>query len=587
MPMRSVVARLLAVAVTFALPLAAQTDVAALLPKVEAAASRVQTAITACERALAAVRAAIGDADNKVQGDCDEIANVLKGGTFDGGLGVVPIALDHLDYVAEDKRAATRTALEALREQLQAGSLALLRLEALQELVRGLEFLAGLGPDDDPGGLLTDLAASTGKATRTQALPRADLAALQQQLATRRAQHAAKLGKELLTQARSELDALQVLWAELKGQMEHADANERDRGFARFDEAARSIRTALARVPAADRAEPTKALDAMQREADARYGAAYGAATATRMQETWSFTADQFTGWQDEAPALTTQGYLDFDPPGADVLTAPRTVALVGRANAWFAFALADADYRRNQTVPAVAAFTASVEALRRDALAKLLPVAEAVVGGAGAVDLADERLRGRLQTLADWDLPLTLQLHPQLPALRARVHTLLDAHDVKTLGADVARGRIREQALTTADGIWPRLQACLPVEGGFEPALAELFVGRLMRLEGVWLRSDEFAPGAHHLVFDLGGHVFAATMPPALLRDVAAARARLQLPGERPLGDAPCELLAVVGAATQVTLLGRDGARDGIVVPARALQLVGLRQGAVFALAP
>lgn len=565
----------------------AQIDAPGLHKRAAAAASAVQQAQQKCLQAVQAVRDAIGDPENKVQSDCTDMANVLNGGAFDGALGGLPIALEHLEYVAEERRAATRTAMLALREQLTAGSVALQRHEALQELASRLEYLDGFGADTDTSAALTDLAASAGKATRSRALPRAELAQLQQQLARRRQQNDERLGKELADQAKTELAQLQQDVASMRAEMTSPETETRDRGFSRFDEAARSIRTALARVPAKDRTPLADELARLTAPADATYQERYATATLQRAREAWEFTADQFAGWQEEAATITTQGYLDFEPPNVDVLVSPRTVALVGRVNAWVAFFGQDPDYVRNRSHTEVAAFGQSLQQLRDAAHQKLLPLAKTVVDGLGALEIADDRIRGRLQTLADWDLPIALQVHPELTGLRARIHAVLDAHDRKTLGDEKALATIREQALVAADGLWPRLCACLPVEGGFEPATSSLFVGRLMRLEGVWLRTDEFASAPGEIVFDLGGHVFVGQLPPRVQAEVKAARQRLQLPGESLGADEPCELLAVVGPDAERTLLGPQGAQDALVVPARALTIVGVRQGALFTVAP
>jgi hypothetical protein len=566
----------------------AQTDTAALQKRAADAAAAVQHALQKCRTALAAARTAIGDPENKVQGDCTTIEDVLKGETFDAGLGAIPIAIDHLEYVAEENRAATKQALESLRLELVTGSRLLRVHEALVELAARAGFLAEAGADDDTTGALTDLAASLQKATLSQALPRAELATLQQQVAQARARIDGRLAKDLLAQAKAELAQLQQDFAGMRAEMGRADPAECDLAIARFDMAARSIATALARVPLADRKAPAAELAKLQATADAAHTTAFAAATTRRIRENWLFTAYVFDDWGDEASTITGQGYVDFDPVGVETLCAPKTAAVVARSNVWFAFAGPDPDYARNRTAPEVAAFTQSIVDLQRAAHAKLLPLARTVTEGLATIEIAEERIRGRLQTFADWDLPLVLQNHADQHALVDRLHTVLDAHDRKLLGDGPALTLRREQALTAADSLWPRFQQWLPIQSGFEPVLAELFVGKLMRLEGVWLRNDEFEAEGRDLVFDLGGRVFVANLTPALRDAVRAARTRLELPNpERLGGDEPCELLAWIEGETEVRLLGPKGKDDALAVPARVVRVIGLRQGAVFAVRP
>ncbi|MCU0865264.1 MAG: hypothetical protein MUC36_15890 [Planctomycetes bacterium] len=570
-------------------PLPAQLDPAALQKKQEGPAAAVAEALQQCEAAVATLRQVLGDPNHKLHGSCDEIANVLKGGSFDAGLGVIPIALEHVrDYVAEERQADTRAALVELQSRLQRGSRALHQLEALQELGQRVQYLAELDAEADATSLLADLASSANRAGRTDALARAELAQLQQQLARRRTANEARQAATSLAQADTELAQLQQDWPSMRTAMSGSDSEERDRSLARFDEAARSIRTALARVPAAGRQPLQQRLAMMQSEADAHYRRAFAAATVERIRNSWEFTADEFAGWAEETAEITATGYLGFDPPSADKLGLPRTVALLQRTNLWFAFVEQDADYLRNRAEPAVQAYTQSIRELRQAAWQKLLPLARAVVSGLASVEILDDQVRGRLQTLADWDLPLALQNHPEQAALVARVHALLDAHDRRTLGDEAAVARIREQAMTAADSLWSRYQQWLPVQAGFEPTQGQLFTGMLMRLDGVWPRTTEFECAPGQLVFDLGGVVFRGTLEPAVAAAVSAARTRLGLaPTDGLDRDQPCELLAVIGDELDCKLLGPKGAEDAMVVPARAVRILGLRQGAVFAVSP
>ncbi len=576
----------------FALALAgfahAQVDTAALQRRRGEAEQAVQKALAACEGGLQALRSALGDPNNKLQGNCDDIGNVLKGQSFDPALGVIPIALGFVDdYVPEERRAATKQALSALQQQLAAGSRALQQFEALQELVARSEQLAAVGADDDATGLLADFSASAGRAGRSAALPREELAQLRQFLQNATTKALQKRGRERIAQAKLELQALREQLPELRQGLKQADAAERDRAFARADDAIRSIATLLAEAPVADGAPLQQELRPIASEVDAASVVAYGDATRKRLEETWNFTADSFAGWEAETGEVTAQGYVDFDPPSADKLGQPQTVQLVDRANQFLAFAGTDADAVRHAQHPLVAKFVQSIRDRRAEAQAKLLRNARAIVDGMPALDLADERAHSRVLAFADWELPLALQNHAEQAALVDRVHALLDQHTRKTLG-DRALPAIREQAATAADALWSRYLQWVPVQGGFAANQAPLFVGRTMRLENVWLRTEEFAVAAGELVFDLDGHVFVATMAPAVAAALAAQRTRLQLaPVERPSSDAPCDLVVVVGEPTEVRLLGPKGAEDAIVVPARRMQVLGLRQGPVFTMAP
>lgn len=566
----------------------AQLDTNLLAQRRAEAERMVQDALARCERSLQALRSAVGDPNNKLQGNCDDVANCLKGSSFDAAVGTAVVAGGFVDdYVAEEHRAATRQALASLQQELAAGGRALQQCEALQELIARNEQLQAIGADDDATSLLADLAASAGRAGRSGALQWADLARVRQFLQQATTKALQKRGADRIAVAKQELQALREALPEIRQGLRQADAGERDRAFSRADEAIRSIATLLAEAPAADAAPLQKEVQPLAAEVDAASVATYGELTHKRLEETWNFTADSFAGWETETSEVTAQGYVDFDPPSADKLGQPQTVQLVDRANQFLAFAGTDADALRHARQPAVAKFVQSIRDRRAEAQAKLLRTARTIVDGMSALDLADDRARGRVLAFADWELPLALQNHAEQAALVERVHALLDQHTQKALGAG-ALAAIREQAATAAEALWPRHLQWLPVHGGFTANQAALFVGRAMRLENVWLRTEEFAAGAGELVFDLDGHVFVATMAPAVAAAVATQRTRLQLtPSERPSGDVPCDLVAVVGEPTEVRLLGPKGSDDALVVPARRMQVLGLRQGPVFTMAP
>lgn len=575
-------------ALGLATQLPAQLDVATFTKRRSAAELAVQQALTDCGRAVQVVREALADPNHKLQGACDDVTNVLNGSSFDAGIGCVDVAFGTFDdYVAEELRAAVRSKLQALRDRLVAGSTALQRFESLTELVDRGESLQALGPDDDATGLLAVLAASAARATRSAALERNELAQLQQYLQQQRQRQWARRGQQLLADAELAMAQLRTEWPEIRTGLRAASRDDRDRAHARFDEAYRNIAPMVAEAPVSDGAKLQKELAALQAEADAAHAQHYGAETKQRLAEAFAFTADSFTGWEDEAGEVSAAGYLDFDPPSADRLGQTQTVNLVERCNQFLAFAGTDADAMRDGAHPELTAFVASVLALRQKGHEKLLRTARVVVDGLCALEIQDERHRGRLVTLADWDLPLALQNHPEQAALVGRLHAVLDAHAKATLG-DAALTAIRTQATSAADSLWSRFQQWLPVHGGFAPAQASLFVGRTMRLEGVWLRTAEFDVAPGQVVFDLDGHVFVGTLTPGLADAVRAARTRLQLaPTDGLDAHAPCELLAMVGEPTEVRLLGPKGRDDAIVVTARAMRLVGLRQEGVFAVAP
>lgn len=561
--------------------LPAQLDLKQAAAKQQEAEQRVLAAQQAGTAAVAAVRKAIADPENKVQGDLDEVANKLGALEFEAALGATGLVPEHLDYLAEEVRPAVLGALETLRTELRAGLRSQQQAEALRELGERLAHLEQqIAEQQDVGITLLDLDASAAKASRSQALDRADLARLRQQLAKHRAKHAAATGVELLQRAKSDFAELDAALPGLREAMAGADAGARDSAFARCDEAVAGIRRSLAGLPAADAARQDlwRKLDAIDAATTARYREVTGPAVRERMLGLWDGFAHEFEGWEEEAGGANAVDYANLDGSNVGTFGLPRTAALVNRADVWLAFAGTDPEYRRTSNHPEVAALTAQVVEKRKKAIARLAAAAQALVDGAAATAIEEERVRDRWLVLADTDLRSVLHEDATMWPLVQKMHAAVDAYDQKALG-DKATARRLADALAAAEANWTRMLQLTPITQGFEPALAAVYDGRLVQLLQVRDRTAEFAAPGGDLVFDQGGVTFVAQFTLPVRAWLAAERARC---GASARGDEDYELLAVVGEETTAMLLGPAGNNDGLAVPCRRLSVVGLRQGPV-----
>lgn len=567
-------------------PLAAQFDTNTLQAECQRAVAAVSPALVAAEQAVAAVRAALVDPSNKLQGNCEDIANALKGESFDAALGTIPIARGFVgDYVPTERHTAVQAALDRLDDALRTGSRAVQQRDALQELATRWEHLQSLGADDDASSPLADLAATTGRVARSGALPALVFAALQQQLGKRRLGESARMVREQMPSLTAEAEPLQQASAELLALLRHDEPGERARGLERCSDALRSLQANAARLPHSERLRLLQPLQPLLDAAQVAHRQQAAGAVAQRLQESWLFTVDEFTGWEQEQPTITGEGYLLFEPPTADTLGQPKSVALVNRVDLWCVFADTDAEAQRVAGAAEMVAVRQPIEALRTAAQTKLLAAARTVVDGLAPADLGDETLRGRLVTLADWDLPHALHNHVEQAALVAGVHARLDAHDERALGAERALAVRREQAMAAAENLWPRYLQWLAAEGGFAPATPALFTGRSMLLTEVWPRTAEFVAGEHDVVFDLDGHLFAGHCVARLRAELQAQRQRLALPTTERFDPASaCALVVVIGGPAEVRLRGPGGDADAMVLPATRVEIIAARQGALFA---
>ena len=571
-------------------PLATAQVGVAEIQKLEAeAAARVHEALQRSLTAVEGVRAAIGDPQNKVHGDLDEVAMKLSGEEFEGALGAQRQAVDHLEYVAEPARERTLESLGALRQVLEAGFHAQGQRYALAEIAQRLGHVEqSIAEGYDPTSPLRDLEDSMAKALRSAALPRATMAKLRVFVARQQIDARSKRAAEKRAEAEAELLRLEQDWTTLRAEFAATDGGVRDSAFAKLDDARRAIRTALAEVPERDAAPLRGRLEAKENEARGLYSAAYGPACLERLQGAWESTAYEFEGWADESATASAADYLNLDGSSIDKLNHPLTAAVLNRAVQWLAFVGTDEDYLRAAEHPAVRVLAATIASAHARATERLSQVAEQMVQALEQNPPRDETARNRVANLAEWDLRLLLQDAPSQWPLVARLRAVLAAFDRAALDADVARTKAREDALASVESNWSRMLQRLPITSGFEPALAAYFRGRLVHVQQVRNRADEFAAtdAATNLVFDQGGHLFVVRIDPAVSawRDRELSRLGLELGA-----DDEYELLAWVEDEIAVRLLGPDGGPEGgVELPARTLRVIGLRVGPVaFATSP
>jgi hypothetical protein len=565
-------------------PLAsAQVDLAE-IQKLEAeAAARTQQALEESLAAVEAARVAIGDRENKVQGDLDEVAMKLSGEELGGAIGAQRMAVEHLEYVAEEARAKTLESLQALQRVLERGFRAQEQRYALAEIALRLGYVEQARAEGyDLTSSLRDLEDSTAKALRSGALPRATMAKLRLLLARDNAAARKARSELLLGEAEAELARLEESWKELRLELASSESGVRDSAFSKLDEARRAIRTALAEVPAREAAPLLARLEPKENDGRALYASGYGPACRERLQGVWENYAYEFEGWADESATANAEDYLNIDGSAIDKLNHPLSAAVHSRAVQWLAFVGTDEDYLRAAEHAAVRELAQTIEATRAKALARLAAAAEAMVAALEQAPPRDETARNRVANLAEWDLRLLLQDAPQQWPLVARLRAVVDAFDRAALDAPTAQAKAQSDAVASVEANWMRMLQRLPLAYGFEPALAATFRGRLVLLQGVRNRAEEFAPtdAATNLIFGQGGHLFVARLSPAAIawRDRELARLGLSL-----TPDDEYELLAYVEDPLELRLLGPSGkADDGAAEPARAVRVIGLRVGPV-----
>ena len=573
----------LAVAACVACPARGQGDPAPFRTKAEAATKRVAAAQTAAAEQVAATRKSVGDDENKVQGDLDDIANKVSGQDFAAGLGSIPIAESHLEYVPEAARPAFQKALAALRTVLEAGAQARAQMDALQLLADRLENLQTQVKDGaDLRSLLRDLEDTLNQARTAQALTQPEIAELRVMLAGHKTTSHKRRCDELREKVKADLAQIEAEYPAIQKAL--GERSERESAIARFDQMADTLRDGLLQLPAGEPAtqEMVARLARLEQPVRETFTKIQAVATGERLKGNLDFQAYQFENWKDESGAVSAEDYLKIDCT-VELLGYKKTAALIHLATPWFAFVAADAEYQRITPDPKFVALHASTQKDCAAALARMLEVAETLVAAIEKAGIEEQVARDRAAWLVDWDLRMVLQEHPKQWDLIARVQKLTDAFDRKTLGDAPAVAKWREEAAKSIDSHWARMTAALPLAGGFVGDQSGKFRHKFVRLQVGRNYADEFVPGDFDLVFRVDGELFAARYDPAVAAAVAAARARLQL---APSAADEYEIVAKVGDEATLGLPAADGKAVAATLPCRKLQIVGVRLGPIGFLA-
>lgn len=565
--------------------LTAQTsppDAATLAVRIGQSVEAMQAAVARAKVGTQAVRASVPGLPDRIAEDMAEIDAKLALGDLGVCLGQWAISSDRVEQLPAADRPAARRAMQALVVDLRAAFTAQGGKEALEELAERLGQLEASAANgermDTPLGNLAD---TLSRVELAEALPRAEIVALRVHLASIRDAYAARLADDLLEKAKLDFAELEAAMPELRQAFAGSD-DTRSSAHARFTDLQGSILQALSRVPEsnADAQTIRSSLAKLTAERVAAYEKAYGDTIHAAVLENYELTAGQFAGWEQEAEAVATTAadYVGLDGAHFSVFNLPRTAACVDRSNLSIAHVGMQEDALLCAGHPGLTAFAATVRQNRALALDRLCKHADALVTELEGRPIEEDRVRDRLQLLADWDLRVALQEDPRQWALLARLHRLIDAYDRRTLGEQEALTKTRQEAATTAEANWTRMGQRVPAIGGFQATQAGLWQGKLVRVEGRHDCSASFEPGDHDLVLDIDGHYFAAKFDPELAKVLAAQLARVQTK-LTPQDTLEIHML-VGGESTRKFRPPASGERS--VVACRKVTVMGLRFGPV-----
>jgi hypothetical protein len=317
----------------------------------------------------------------------------------------------------------------------------------------------------------------------------------------------------------------------------------------------------------------------------------------SRLKDSWDSYAEDRAGWEQETTGPSFQDMLHNQGDKMSALMAPKSVALIQRANNWLEDAMHDEVVAAlSESDSKIKGLLDGIKADRQTAWTKLAKAASAVLDDAEKAPI-DKESRDRLEQLAEDDLRLDLEGSPQLKALQARAMKLVGAFDQKQVGDAAAQEKLYNSLVDQATKAWPGMVDKASATEGLDAVAAsqnmDNFKGKTILLKGVKNRMGwDYSPDS--------GYDFAMTIdsvPVAGKFDPALKKAFDEIAGKtgKDFSDEQYDVIATVDGMGPVVKIARaegtikttEGESVGSVTSTRdetvqaiRLKIIGLHVG-------
>lgn len=269
------------------------------------------------------------------------------------------------------------------------------------------------------------------------------------------------------------------------------------------------------------------------------------------LKRSWESYADEYTGWQSENAPPTFAQYSSESSEKMSSFNAPKTKALINRADQFLKNREDDTEYKRLAAAADVKSVVDSITKDRAAAHAKMLKFTSAMVAEAEKAKL-DDRNKNAASRLKD-DVRLALgEASAESEALQARVEKLLTGVSNAAAGEEQAKKDAWVALKAQADKAWPAMVAKYKPESGFDPNNYKAFKGKTIKITTDNLMGYRFkASDAFPFATTVNGIPIAGKFDPAVATAVKAVQDKIG----RELGDndddGKWEIIAIVDGTT------------------------------------
>jgi hypothetical protein len=232
--------------------------------------------------------------------------------------------------------------------------------------------------------------------------------------------------------------------------------------------------------------------------------------TYRRLNDSWSGYADEYGGWDKETEGATFDFILHHQSDAASAMNAPKTEALIRRANNWLNELKDDEVVQAvGDTDPQLKTLLGEIRDNRAAAYKKMAGFASAILDQAEKTELNQDS-RDRLETFANDDLRLALEGYDQQKLMQQRALKMVAAFDKKAGGDAATKAKLYDDLSAQSGKAWPAMAAKLSPGESFDAVAASQNIdsvkGQTIILKGANNRMGwDYRPGA--------GYDFAVTI--------------------------------------------------------------------------
>jgi hypothetical protein len=300
-----------------------------------------------------------------------------------------------------------------------------------------------------------------------------------------RAVNTQKMGEEGVAELKRQVEYTESKMTEWLKDLKDGSPASRDGAADSFQKQMDKFQALAKEVPVGNPAvaELLGRMNGMKKQVDAEYGAKMAGEMLVRLKNSWELDSRETTGWEAETTAPKFAELVSMSNAANSRLGAPKTVELLTQANRFIKNVSENEQAKPYLGASPLKEFLIGVETQRNAALQKLGGFAEAILVEAEAATLnADSR--NRLDSFGKDDLRLSLEGHPQLAALQARAAAKVATFDQASGATAAEQSKAFDDMKAEAAKNWPTLIAGLKTVDDFDPAKADEFKGKLIRIK-------------------------------------------------------------------------------------------------------